>query len=165
MLDKNRIKCIAEKLGIKVTLDSNKPGFISENDKKFYSFSDLNKIIDKTFPTDDLSDKKASNQESQTLCNSIFKLDFGKTNSNNISSIKTFPLLKSFEKKVFDISVICSSDHERTNSNIKNLDNQIQITNTNVLNDSESHSTYYNGNVNNSDYYNKTLLVGDLVYE
>jgi len=47
MLDKKKLKVIANSLGIKVTFNSNKPGFISKNNKRFYSFSDLNKIIDK----------------------------------------------------------------------------------------------------------------------
>lgn len=48
MLDKKRLKVVANKLGMKVTLDSDNPGFFSENDKKNYSFSDLKKIIKKT---------------------------------------------------------------------------------------------------------------------
>lgn len=47
MLDKKKLKVIANSLGIKVTFNSNKPGFISKSNKRFYSFSDLNKIIDK----------------------------------------------------------------------------------------------------------------------
>lgn len=47
MLNKKKLKVIANSLGIKVTFNSNKPGFISKNNKKVYSFSDLYKIIDK----------------------------------------------------------------------------------------------------------------------
>ena len=47
-LDKNRIKSIANKHGIKVSFGSKKPGFISESNKRLYTFSDLYKIIDKT---------------------------------------------------------------------------------------------------------------------
>lgn len=47
MLNKKKLKVIANSLGIKVTFNSNKPGFISKSNKRFYSFSDLNKIIDK----------------------------------------------------------------------------------------------------------------------
>lgn len=47
-LDKNRIKSIANKHGIKVSFGSNKPGFLSESNKRLYTFSDLDKIIDKT---------------------------------------------------------------------------------------------------------------------
>lgn len=49
MLNKKKLKVIANSLGIKVTFNSNKPGFISKSNKRFYSFSDLNKIIDKSF--------------------------------------------------------------------------------------------------------------------
>ena len=48
MLDKKRLKAIANKLGIKVTFDSDNPGFFSENDNKNYNFSDLDRVIDKT---------------------------------------------------------------------------------------------------------------------
>ena len=48
MLDRKRLKAIANKIGIKVTFYSDNPGFISENDKKNYSFSDLDRVIDKT---------------------------------------------------------------------------------------------------------------------
>lgn len=48
MLDKKKLKTIANKLGIKVTFDSDNPGFFSENDKKNYNFSDLDRVIDKT---------------------------------------------------------------------------------------------------------------------
>ena len=58
MLDKKRLKAAADKLGMKVTFDSDKPGFYSGSDNKFYSFSDLNKIIDKTFHVDDLTGKR-----------------------------------------------------------------------------------------------------------
>lgn len=47
MLNKKKLKVIANSLGIKVAFNSNKPGFISKNNKRFYSFSDLNKIINK----------------------------------------------------------------------------------------------------------------------
>lgn len=49
MLDKKRLKAIANKLGIKVTFDSDNPGFFSENDNKNYSFYDLDRVIDNTF--------------------------------------------------------------------------------------------------------------------
>lgn len=49
MLDRKRLKAIANKLGIKITYDSVNPGFFSENDKKNYSFYDLDRIIDNTF--------------------------------------------------------------------------------------------------------------------
>ena len=49
MLDKKKLKVIANSLGIKVTFNSSKPGFISKSNKKFYSFSDLSKIIDESF--------------------------------------------------------------------------------------------------------------------
>ena len=48
MLDKKRLKAVANKLGMKVTLDSDNSGFFSENDKKNYSFYDLDRVIDKT---------------------------------------------------------------------------------------------------------------------
>ncbi|MCT6889069.1 MAG: hypothetical protein M3Z87_05300 [Lactobacillus sp.] len=48
MLDKKKLKTIANKLGIKVTFDSDNPGFFSENDNKNYNFSDLDRVIDKT---------------------------------------------------------------------------------------------------------------------
>lgn len=48
MLDKKRLKVVANKLGMKITFDSDNPSFFSEKDKKNYSFSDLDKIIDKT---------------------------------------------------------------------------------------------------------------------
>ena len=49
MLDKKRLKAIANKLGIKVTFDSDNPGLFSENDNKNYSFYDLDRVIDNTF--------------------------------------------------------------------------------------------------------------------
>lgn len=58
MLDKKRLKAAADKLGMKVTFDSDKPGFYSGSDNKFYSFSDLEKLIDETFSKDDLTGKR-----------------------------------------------------------------------------------------------------------
>jgi len=49
MLDKKRLKVIADRLGMKITFGLDSPGFFSENDKKSYSFSELEKIIDNTF--------------------------------------------------------------------------------------------------------------------
>lgn len=49
MLDKKRLKAAADKLGMKVTFYSDKPGFYSGSDNKFYSFSDLDRVIDNTF--------------------------------------------------------------------------------------------------------------------
>lgn len=49
MLDKKRLKAAADKLGMKVTFGSDKPGFYSESDNKFYSFSELEELIDETF--------------------------------------------------------------------------------------------------------------------
>ena len=57
MLDKKRLKAAADKLGMKVTFDSDKPGFYSGRDNKFYSFSELEKLIDETFSKDDLTGK------------------------------------------------------------------------------------------------------------
>lgn len=57
MLDKKRLKAAADKLGMKVTFDSDKPGFYSGSDNKFYSFSELEKLINETFSKDDLIGK------------------------------------------------------------------------------------------------------------
>ena len=57
MLNKKRLKAAADKLGMKVTFDSDKPGFYSGSDNKLYSFSDLKKFIDETFSKDDLIGK------------------------------------------------------------------------------------------------------------
>ena len=57
MLNKKRLKTAADKLGMKVTFDSDKPGFYSGRDNKFYSFSELEKLIDETFSKDDLIGK------------------------------------------------------------------------------------------------------------
>lgn len=57
MLDKEMLKAAADKLGMIVTFDSDKPGFYSRSDNKFYSFSDLEKLIDETFSKDDLTGK------------------------------------------------------------------------------------------------------------
>lgn len=57
MLNKKRLKAAADKLGMKVTFGSDKPGFYSGSDNKFYSFSDLEKLIDETFSKDDLTGK------------------------------------------------------------------------------------------------------------
>ena len=57
MLDKEMLKAAADKLGMIVTFGSDNPGFYSESDNKFYSFSDLQKIINKTFDVDDLTGK------------------------------------------------------------------------------------------------------------
>lgn len=62
MIDKKRIKDIANELGAYVVFDSNNPGFYSKSNKEFYSFFDLNQIIDNVFPM--------NNEEHQRFLNS-----------------------------------------------------------------------------------------------
>ena len=57
MLDKEILKAAANGLEMKITFGSDKPGFYSGSDNKFYRFSDLEKLIDETFSKDDLTDK------------------------------------------------------------------------------------------------------------
>jgi len=61
MLDKKRLKAAADKLGMKVTFGSDKPGYYAGSDNKFYSFSELKKLIDETFSKDDLIGKTVIN--------------------------------------------------------------------------------------------------------
>ncbi|WP_232342670.1 hypothetical protein, partial [Bifidobacterium sp. M0353] len=56
-LDKKRLKSSANKCEMKITFGSDKPCFYSGSDNKFYSFSDLKKLIDETFSKDDLTGK------------------------------------------------------------------------------------------------------------
>lgn len=168
MLDKDKLKAIADKLGIKVTFDSNKPGFLSENNKEFYSFSDLDKIIDKAFPINESIDKKAPNQKQKILSSLVLKSGLEKTKLSYISPIKTFPLKKKsnkFNKKFFDTGVISYSNHQKNNASINIFDAQIEVFNKNNLNSFENCNHYYNVDVKSSNYNKNNCLEGVFGYE
>jgi len=53
MLDKNKLKAAANSIGIQVDFDSDKAGFYSVKDDKFYTFEELSQLVDKYFPKDE----------------------------------------------------------------------------------------------------------------
>lgn len=63
MLDQEILKAAANKCEMKITFGSDKPGFYSASDNKFYSFSDLEKLIDDLIGKGDEKTMSEKNRE------------------------------------------------------------------------------------------------------
>lgn len=152
MIEKSRIKDIANELGADVIFDSENPGFFSKSTKKFYSFSDLNQIIDNVFPMDDYNVRNEKQQKQENTSNLTIESD----SKSNTYDIKIH--IDRLIKKMSNNNPISDAPIEITNNNDKFFKNIMFPSNQNIVSnyDINSHNnrSLYNRNEISSNYIN-----------